>query len=66
MRGFEPPAPCPPDKCATKLRYIPTRAVYLPFVEKAVNNIRQVLLLFFAGKQILQLFQFLLNGLQSV
>jgi hypothetical protein len=30
--------------------------VYLPFVEKAVNNISQVLLLFFAGEQILQLF----------
>ena len=34
--GFEPATPCPPDKCATKLRYIPTRAVYLPFVEKAL------------------------------
>lgn len=23
MRGFEPPTPCTPYKCATKLRYIP-------------------------------------------
>ena len=22
--GFEPATPCPPDKCATKLRYAPT------------------------------------------
>jgi len=22
--GFEPTTPCPPDKCATKLRYAPT------------------------------------------
>ncbi len=40
MIGFEPTTPCPPDKCATKLRYIPTCAVYLPFVENAVNIIR--------------------------
>jgi len=39
--------------------------VYLPFVEKAVNKIRQVLLLFFADKQMLQLFQCLLDGLQG-
>ena len=24
--GFEPTTPCPPDKCATKLRYAPTFA----------------------------------------
>lgn len=23
-RGFEPPTPSPPAKCATKLRYVPT------------------------------------------
>ena len=23
MTGFEPATPCPPDKCATGLRYIP-------------------------------------------
>jgi K(+)-stimulated pyrophosphate-energized sodium pump len=25
MTGFEPATPCPPDKCATRLRYIPTK-----------------------------------------
>ena len=25
--GFEPTTPCPPDKCATGLRYAPTGAV---------------------------------------
>lgn len=24
VTGFEPVTPCPPDKCATKLRYTPT------------------------------------------
>ena len=24
VAGFEPTTPCPPDKCATRLRYTPT------------------------------------------
>lgn len=30
MAGFEPTTPCPPDKCATRLRYIPnTTLLYI-------------------------------------
>jgi hypothetical protein len=28
-RGFEPPTPSPPAKCATKLRYVPTLGLIL-------------------------------------
>ena len=28
-RGFEPPTPCTPCKCATRLRYAPTRLFLL-------------------------------------
>ena len=28
-RGFEPPTPCTPCKCATKLRHIPTPIIIL-------------------------------------
>ncbi len=38
MRGFEPPTPCPPDRCATKLRYIPTCVAYVPLLDFAVNR----------------------------
>ena len=27
MTGLEPATPCPPDKCATRLRYIPTKCM---------------------------------------
>jgi hypothetical protein len=27
--GFEPATPCPPDKCATKLRYAPKLKYFL-------------------------------------
>ena len=30
--GFEPATPCPPDKCATKLRYSPYRGTSAPYV----------------------------------
>ncbi len=36
VRGFEPPTPCTPCKCATKLRHTPTLRV----VELAIPIIR--------------------------
>lgn len=33
MAGFEPTTPCPPDKCATRLRYIPFIILIHPFSE---------------------------------
>ena len=29
LAGFEPTTPCPPDKCANKLRYSPLQALSL-------------------------------------
>ena len=33
LTGFEPATPCPPDKCATKLRYSPYRGTDAPYVK---------------------------------
>ena len=41
VAGFEPTTPCPPDKCATRLRYTPNRNI-IPYFQKnckgAYNN----------------------------
>jgi hypothetical protein len=40
MAGFEPTTTCPPDKCATKLRYIPTTGVILGKGIYLINKLR--------------------------
>ena len=36
MAGFEPTTPCPPDKCATRLRYIPIKSLYTTLLKIAI------------------------------
>ena len=40
LTGFEPATPCPPDKCATKLRYSPYRGTNAPYVEQDSIEVR--------------------------
>ena len=34
VAGFEPTTPCPPDKCATRLRYTPNALIISHFQKK--------------------------------
>ena len=36
--GFEPTTPCPPDKCATKLRYAPTNPVHITTTVEIIHH----------------------------
>ena len=36
MAGFEPTTTCPPDKCATRLRYIPISFLYTTLNKNAI------------------------------
>ena len=49
--GFEPTTTCPPDKCATKLRYAPIENSYTPFCPKKQAFYRY-LVFFLLGTQL--------------
>ena len=49
VAGFEPATPCPPDKCATRLRYTPNALIIPYFCKNCKKFYAAVLILIFLG-----------------